>query len=294
MTYKLIHKTKYEYSTKVNKYNGLACLQPLNNHRQKCEAFEISIQPEPTEMNSRVDFFGNTLHYFTIDTPHKELIVESKSHVESYFKDLSVLDLSISCAVTEGYFKNNFLIKNDLGLYFTKSHFIDWDQEIKDFAQLSFAPHLPLYQCVNDLCHRIFTEFEFNSRYTEINTPLKVVLREKKGVCQDFSHLAIACIRSMGFAARYVSGYLETRPPAGKEKLQGSDASHAWISVFIPEVGWCDFDPTNDLIPQERHIVTAYGRDYGDVVPLKGIIFSAGGHKLKVEVDVIPVLEGVK
>ncbi len=293
MTYKLIHKTKYKYSGRVNKYNGLACLQPLNNDRQKCPTFDITIQPEPTEMSSRVDFFGNTLHYFTIDTPHKELIVEAKSRVESHFRDLSLLNLDINCADAEAYFKNNFLIKNDLGLYFIRSHFIHWDQEIKDFAQPSFVPHLPLYQCVQHLCHRIFTEFEFNSRYTEINTPLKVVLRDRKGVCQDFSHLAIACIRSMGFPARYVSGYLETRPPAGKAKLQGSDASHAWISVFIPEVGWCEFDPTNDLVPQERHIVTAYGRDYGDVVPLKGIIFSAGDHKLKVEVDVIPVFENV-
>lgn len=293
MIYKLIHKTKYEYSGRVNKYNGLACLRPLNNGRQKCDDFNITIQPKPTEMSSRVDFFGNTLYYFTIDTPHKELIVEVKSHVESYRFDLLSLNLSITCAHADRYFKKNFLVKNDLGLYFVKSHFIDWDSEIKAFAQVSFAPEWSLYQCVENLCHRIFTEFEFNSRYTEINTPLKVVLRERKGVCQDFSHLAIACIRSMGFPARYVSGYLETRPPAGKVKLQGSDASHAWISVFIPEVGWCDFDPTNDIVPQERHIVTAYGRDYADVVPLKGIIFSAGNHKLKVEVDVIPVFENV-
>jgi transglutaminase-like putative cysteine protease len=291
MTYKLIHKTKYDYSGRVNTYHGLACLQPLSNQKQKCTVFEISIQPEPSELNTRVDFFGNTLHYFNINTAHKELIVEAKSQVESYFTDLSVLNLNMSSTEVDAYFKRNPLLKNDLWLYFIKSHFIDWDQEIKDFAQPSFRDDTPLYQCVQDLCHRIFTEFEFNSAYTEINTPLKVVLRNRKGVCQDFSHLAIACIRSMGFAARYVSGYLETRPPAGKAKLQGSDASHAWISVYIPEVGWCDFDPTNNLIPQERHIVTAYGRDYADVVPLKGIIFSAGGHKLKVEVDVIPIFE---
>ncbi len=293
MIYKLIHKTKYAYSTRVNKYNGLACLQPLNNHWQKCYAFDITIQPDPLEIKSRVDFFGNTLHYFNIDTPHKQLIVEAKSKVESSLRDISVLNLNITCAEAKSHIKKNLLLKNELGLYFMKSHFIDWDAEIIDFAQPSFVPDLPLYQCVQNLCYRIFTEFEFNSKYTEVNTPLKVVLRDKKGVCQDFSHLAITCIRSMGFAARYVSGYLETRPAAGKKKLQGSDASHAWISVYIPEAGWCEFDPTNNIIPQERHIVTAYGRDYGDVVPLKGIIFSAGHHKLKVEVDVIPVLEGL-
>ena len=119
------------------------------------------------------------------------------------------------------------------------------------------------------------------------NTPLKTVLKEKKGVCQDFSHLAIACLRSVGLAARYVSGYIETIPPKGKPKLQGTDASHAWISVYIPDMGWCEFDPTNNMIPQEKHIITAYGRDYADVSPLKGIIFSTGEHKVKVEVDVI-------
>jgi transglutaminase-like putative cysteine protease len=139
------------------------------------------------------------------------------------------------------------------------------------------------------LCHKIYKEFKFVSNATSIYTPIKTVLKERRGVCQDFSHLAISCLRSLGLAARYVSGYIETLPPPGQQKLQGSDASHAWISVYIPEMGWCEFDPTNDMVPQERHIITAYGRDYSDVAPLKGVIFSSGGHQLSVSVDVIPL-----
>ena len=291
MTYNLKHKTKYDYVSLVNTDHGLACLKPLSNDRQNCRHFEIKIAPDSADIIERVDYFGNTLHYFSINTPHKALIVEANSLVDSHFMDLSLLNLNISCADYVAFFKENTAIKNDLWSYFIKSTFINWDDEIRNFAQISFRDDLPLYQCVQNLCHRIFTEFKFDPAYTEVNTPIKVVLREKKGVCQDFSHLAIACIRSMGFAARYVSGYLETLPPPGKTKMQGTDASHAWISVYIPEAGWCEFDPTNDIVPQVRHIVTAYGRDFADVVPLKGIIFSAGGHKLKVEVDVIPIFE---
>lgn len=290
MKYNLKHKTKYDYNSLVNTYHGLACLKPLTNERQYCRDFELRINPDSADVVERVDYFGNTLHFFSINTPHKALIVEANSFVESYFTDLSRFNLTMTCAESVAFFKQNpDNLTNDLWSYCIESPFVSWDSEIRDFAQLSFNDDKPLYQCVQDLCHRIFTEFKFDPAYTEVNTPIKVVLRDKKGVCQDFSHLAIACIRSMGFPARYVSGYLETLPPVGKPKLQGSDASHAWISVYIPQAGWCEFDPTNDIIPQERHIITAYGRDYADVVPLKGIIFSAGGHKLKVEVDVLPV-----
>jgi transglutaminase-like putative cysteine protease len=166
---------------------------------------------------------------------------------------------------------------------------VKWDAEIKAFAADCFDDNVPLYECIAKLCRKIYTGFRFVPDFTTVNTPVKEVLAARKGVCQDFSHLAIACIRSFGFAARYVSGYLETLPPPGRPKLQGSDASHAWISVFIPDYGWCDFDPTNDVVPGERHIVTAWGRDYSDVPPLKGIIFSYGKHTLSVEVDVIPI-----
>jgi transglutaminase-like putative cysteine protease len=196
--------------------------------------------------------------------------------------------LSMSCAEAHYYIWNTRSIKTELLQYLLPSPFIAWDDEIKQFAEGCFPEHLSLYEGVKSLCHKIFNEFDFVSNFTNVHTPLKTVLKERKGVCQDFSHLVIASLRSLGFPARYVSGYLETLPPPGKKKLQGSDASHAWISAFIPSVGWCEFDPTNNMVPGERHIITAYGRDYGDVAPLKGIIFSSGRHTLSVEVDVIP------
>ena len=288
MRYKLTHRTKYNYFGSVSTYHSLVCLQPRQLEAQICRHFELRISPAPAEIVTRTDFFGNTLHYFSIDVAHKELIVIAESDVESFAKEPVNEQLSMTCQAAKEHIWGTRALKVDLLQYLLPSNFIAWDDEITAFAQRFFLPDKPLYACVKDLCHAIFTEFKFDSNFTTVQTPLQTVLKEKRGVCQDFSHLAIASLRSMGFPARYVSGYLETLPPPGKKKLQGSDASHAWVSVYIPPLGWCEFDPTNDMIPQERHIVTAYGRDYSDIAPLKGIIFSSGRHTLSVAVDVIP------
>ena len=166
------------------------------------------------------------------------------------------------------------------------SPFIQIDPAIRAFAEQSFTPARPLLAAMVDLTRRIFTEFTYDPHFTTIVTPLSDVLAHRRGVCQDFAHLEIACVRAMGLPARYVSGYLETLPPPGKEKLRGADASHAWLSAYIPEQGWVDFDPTNNQIPSEQYITTAWGRDYGDVTPLKGVIFGGGEHTLAVSVDV--------
>ena len=154
--------------------------------------------------------------------------------------------------------------------------------------QSLFTPGRPLLEAVAALNERIFTEFEFKPGFTDVSTPVAEVLKERAGVCQDFAHLMIAALRSLGLPARYVSGYLETLPPPGKPKLVGADASHAWISVFVPGQGWADFDPTNNLRPGERHIVTALGRDYADVAPLRGVTTGGAGEQLDVAVDVVP------
>ncbi|AYQ32196.1 transglutaminase family protein [Runella sp. SP2] len=288
MRYKLTHRTKYNYFGSVSTYHSLVCLQPRQLEAQICRHFELRISPAPAEIVTRTDYFGNTLHYFSIDVAHKELIVVAESDVESFAKEPVNEPLSMTCQAAKEHIWGTRALKVDLLQYLLPSYFIAWDDEITAFAQRFFLPNKLLYTCVKDLCHAIFTEFKFDSNFTTVQTPLQTVLKEKRGVCQDFSHLAIASLRSMGFPARYVSGYLETLPPPGKKKLQGSDASHAWVSVYIPPFGWCEFDPTNDMIPQERHIVTAYGRDYSDIAPLKGIIFSSGRHTLSVAVDVIP------
>ncbi|KAB1158167.1 transglutaminase family protein [Flavobacterium luteum] len=290
MKYKLRHQTIYTYVNPVHNYQSVLCLQPLTLPNQICRDFKIDIEPTPSKIYSRVDYFGNTQHYFSIHEPHKILKVVVYSEIENFPKKIQPINY-ITCQDSKILFSSKHALKLELLQYQLPSQFIVWDEEIINFAQTCFSPSASLYESVEQLSKKIFTEFQFKSGFTTINTPLKTVLKEKKGVCQDFSHLAIACIRSMGFAAKYVSGYIETLPPKDKPKLQGSDASHAWISVYIPEMGWCEFDPTNNMIPQQRHIITAYGRDFADVSPLKGIIFSSGEHKVKVEVDVIPFFD---
>ncbi len=289
MKYNLKHQTSYSYSNEVYNYQSILCLQPRNSAKQICTNFKIEIEPKPYKIYTRTDYFGNIQHYFSIHESHKSLKVIVSSEIEILNNAVQTLN-PITCVEATQKFQDNHELKTQVLQYQLPSQFINWDDEIIAFAKTCLTPKVSLFEAVLDLIKKIYTEFQFKSGATNINTPLKTVLKERKGVCQDFSHLAIACLRSLGIPARYVSGYIETLPPKDKPKLGGSDASHAWISVYIPEMGWCEFDPTNNMIPQQRHIVTAYGRDFADVSPLKGIIFSSGDHSVKVEVDVIPVL----
>jgi transglutaminase-like putative cysteine protease len=160
---------------------------------------------------------------------------------------------------------------------------------LRQLAEPSFTPGRPWLEAVLDLTKRIYTEFKYDPAATNVNTALDTVLRIKRGVCQDFAHLQIGCLRSMGLPARYVSGYLLTAPPPGQPKLVGSDASHAWTAAFSPEAGWIDFDPTNNIIPGIGHVTLAWGRDYGDVCPIKGVLVGGGQHRMRVAVDVAPL-----
>jgi transglutaminase-like putative cysteine protease len=286
MKYKLKHQTLYTYANEVHNYQSILCLQPQSSAKQICKNFKLEIEPKPAKIYSRKDYFGNIQHYFSLHQSHKSLKVTVSSEVEVLKNTVQPIS-AISCEDARLKFASDRILKIEVLQYQLPSQYINWDEEIIAFAESCLLPKAPLYEAVLILIKKIFTEFQFKSGSTNVNTPLKTVLKERKGVCQDFSHLAIASLRSVGIPARYVSGYIETLPPEGKVKLEGSDASHAWISVYIPEMGWCEFDPTNNMIPQQRHIVTAYGRDFADVSPLKGIIFSSGDHKVKVEVDVI-------
>jgi transglutaminase-like putative cysteine protease len=288
MKYRLKHQTLYTYVNAVHNYQSILCLQPRNSGNQICRNFKIDIEPKPSKIYSRTDYFGNIQHYFSLHEPHKSLKVTVSSEVEVLHNAVQLFN-TITCAEARFKFQTDLKLKNEVLQYQLPSQYISWDDEIKAFAETCLILEKSVFESVLDLIKKIYTEFQFKSGSTNVNTPLKTVLKERKGVCQDFSHLAIACLRSLGIPAKYVSGYIETIPPKGKPKLEGSDASHAWISVYIPEMGWCEFDPTNNMIPQQRHIVTAYGRDFADVSPLKGIIFSSGEHKVKVEVDVIPM-----
>lgn len=287
MKYKVIHKTVYEYSEEAALSQNRLCLFPRDTYRQFCDMRNISITPQPSSLDIRTDYFGNYVHHFMVQQPHQklEIILES------------ILNTSASAAPvpvqTPAWEKVRDVIyehktEEDLNAcnYIFSSSFIRLSYEFAEYAKISFYPMRPVLEAAIELTERIFKEFKYEKNATVIGTPLDEVLKNKKGVCQDFAHLQIACLRSIGLAARYVSGYMETIPPPGKPKMVGADASHAWLSIYVPGYGWIDLDPTNNMIPGERHISVAWGRDYGDVTPVKGVIWGGGSHKLLVAVDV--------
>ena len=289
MKYRVTHSTRYNYSENVTLCHNVAHLLPRTTPQQECRISELTISPLPVSVNEWSDIFGNRQASFSIQKPHKELIVTATSEVEVSSSG-SLLDDAFPTAWEKvvDYLQNTTDSECiNARMYVLESEFIEFSHEIRDYSSISFTPGRPILQVVEDLMHRIYKEFDYVPGFSTIATPLDEVLKHRKGVCQDFAHLAIACLRMQGLAARYVSGYLETIPPEGKERLVGADASHAWFSVFVPHQGWIDFDPTNARIPADQHITAAWGRDYADVAPLKGVIFGGGKkHQLEVAVDV--------
>jgi transglutaminase-like putative cysteine protease len=287
MMYAVTHSTTYKYNETVPLCHNIAILTPRDTPTQKCLSFKLDTSPVPKISESYTDFFGNRVHCFVIEEEHETLTVTAHSLIEK----LPVPDYKNQYS-TESWASVRETLQASTGALWYEKQFCIADaitfpdEAITQFAQPSFLPGRPLFEAVMDLMHRIFTNFKYTSGFTTTSTPLSVVLQEKKGVCQDFAHLAIACLHSMKLSARYVSGYLETLPPPGKEKLTGVDASHAWFSVFIPGMGWVDFDPTNNKIPDEQYITIGWGRHYFDVVPLRGVIMSSRHHALEVAVDV--------
>lgn len=288
MNFRIVHITEYIYSGPVGLCHNEARLKPRNLPNQTCVSFEIKINPTPLDFHERLDFFGNTISFFSVQQPHEKMTITATSEVAiSPERDLFEAGNNLSWEkVIQRLQSDRSPEVLDALQYTLDSPMVESNAKIAEYAQVSFPPGIPLLQAVKDLMERIFKDFTFDSNFSTIATPLSEVLEHRRGVCQDFAHLAIACLRSQGLASRYVSGYLETLPPPGQVKLVGADASHAWFSVFLPDAGWIDFDPTNNQIPRERHITAAWGRDFNDVTPLKGIAFGGGSHKLSVSVDV--------
>lgn len=294
MIFKVIHSTIYDYDEGVTFCHNMAILKPKNILGQKLLNYQLEIEPQPTEFSERKDFFGNTITRFSIQEYHKKLIVTATSKIErdvskskniDAFPEAKKITLSETLELLKGY-DDEILDARQFQLESVLLNNINDD--IKAYAEVSFKPNRSVYEASYELMQRIFKDFEFNTQFTNVATPITEVMREKKGVCQDFAHIAIACLRSVKLPAKYVSGYIETLPPPGKEKLVGTDASHAWFSVYIPQFGWLDFDPTNNQIPKDQHIVVAWGRDYYDVAPLKGVLYTSGASRLKVSVDIRP------
>jgi len=288
MKYRIRHYTEYDYQELVSTCHNRLCLLPLTMPGQSCIQSEVNIVPAPDERSQRTDFFGNTLIFFSIYKEHKKLRINSSSIVVVEQKPNT--DKAVSSAIL---WKDAWQLTSeskediaDITQYTLPSHYIPKSEIVRNFALDCFPEDATLWNACTALMNKIYSTLEFKSGFTTVNTPVEFVVRSGKGVCQDFAHLMIACIRNMGLAARYVSGYIETIPPPGKEKLVGTDASHAWVSVYFPGIGWVEFDPTNGLMPSYKHITVAYGRDYQDVAPIKGIVFSSGNQKLTVKVDV--------
>jgi len=288
MNYRVVHITEYNYSGSVGLCHNEARLKPRNLPYQTCISSHITVSPEPLDFHERLDFFGNTISYFSIQQPHGKLTITATSEVAiSPERDLFETGNNIPWEMVVQRLQDNRTPEILDALQYTlDSPMVESNTKLAEYAQQSLLPGVPLLQAVNNLMQRIFTDFTYDPEFSNIATPLTDVLEHRRGVCQDFAHLAIACLRSQGLAARYVSGYIETLPLPGKVKLVGADASHAWFSVFLPDAGWVDFDPTNNQMPMDRHITVAWGRDFNDVTPLKGIAFGGGQHKLEVSVDV--------
>ncbi|HEY9047310.1 MAG TPA: transglutaminase family protein [Ohtaekwangia sp.] len=287
MKYRIRHYTEYTYEEPVSTCFNRLCLTPLSVAHHQCIMNDINIVPTPDEISQRTDFFGNTITFISIYQEHKRLKINSTSVVN--IENRVPAELAFSSAIL---WKDVRLLISAIGdmheviQYTLPSHHVPVSETIQKFSADCFPEDATLWSVCNTLMQKIYTTIEFKPGFTTVNTPVETVVKSRKGVCQDFAHLMIACLRNMGLPARYVSGYIETIPPPGKERLVGADASHAWVSVYFPSIGWVEFDPTNCLLPTYKHITVGFGRDYQDVAPIKGIVFSSGQQKLSVKVDV--------
>jgi transglutaminase-like putative cysteine protease len=283
--YDIRHKTTFSYEEIVSVSHHVLHLRPRHHPQQSCVDSETIVEPSPAVESLGEDYFGNPVQHLTVQKPHKVLIVDAHARVEVRdAAERAELDASAPWETIRDQLADH----DDLQAYeyvFPSPYAIGND-DVRDYALQSFEPGRPILGAAMDLTSRIFREFRYRGGVSDVSTPVSEVFAMRQGVCQDFAHLMIACLRSVGLAARYVSGYLLTRPPAGKEKLVGSDASHAWVSVFAGDAGWVDFDPTNGVIPGGEHITFAWGRDYGDVSPINGFIVGGGAHQISVSVDV--------
>ncbi len=287
MNYEIIHTTEYDYSDPVSVSHHVVRLGPRELPRQQCVQHDLQIKPAPAVTSTRTDYFGNTTVFFAMQGPHERLTVSARSKVSLSPASLPKLSETPPWETMLDRTK----LPLDVVEFVFDSSLVKSSAELLAYAGPSFPINRPLLEAVGDLTRRIHDEFTFDPKATTVATPLTEVFKSKRGVCQDFAQLEIACLRSLGLPARYVSGYLETVPPAGKPRLVGADASHAWLSVYCPGNGWIDVDPTNNLFPSDTHVTLAWGRDYSDVSPIRGVILGGGEHSLRVGVDMVQLGE---
>ena len=290
MLYAISHRTTYRYASGVSVSMHRLHLRPRELSRQELLDFSLRIDPVPSTSIPETDYYGNPTTFLSIEAPHQGLAVVSTSKVrvvdpvwpESTPDWETIRDQCAADILTPA---------SETGEFLFDSPHIRCSGAFAEYAAPSFTAERPLMDAVLDLNARIFREFKFDRRATNIATPIAEVLEKRRGVCQDFAHLAICCLRSLGLPARYVSGYIETVPPPGVARLVGADASHAWFSFWCPGAGWIDADPTNNILAAARHITVAWGRDFSDVSPVQGVVVGGGTHSLGVGIDVAPIEE---
>ena len=288
MLYNITHTTVYRYDEPVPLAHHLLRLRPRAHPRQRCETCDIMVDPRPAIRADHDDHFGNHTTFVTVEGGHRELTITARSRVEVLSPEECLIPASLWGGPPACRFPEPLAPWTKSSEFTFDSPLIRTVPMYADYAGSCFPAGRPLLEGVMELTGRIYRDFQFDPEATTISTPIDEVFKNRRGVCQDFAHLEIACLRSLGIPARYVSGYIETNPPPGKPRLAGADASHAWISVYCEGSGWVDFDPTNNVIPSTRHITVAWGRDYSDVSPIRGVILGSGDHSLRVAVDVVP------
>jgi transglutaminase-like putative cysteine protease len=293
--YRVRHRTEYSYDEEVTASYGRAYLTPRDVPGQWTRRSRIDIDPRPALLRAGEDFYGNSTAYVEVQAAHVRLVVtaESEVQVDRPAPDLAALDgwtWESAAAAAADWPVGGPVDPLGAREFLLPSPQVAISPEVRGYAAAVFRPGRAVGDAVRDLVRGIHADFRYRPGATTVTTPLREVLQHREGVCQDFAHLAIACLRASGLPARYVSGYLETRPPPGRPRLQGADASHAWASVLLPDLGWVDIDPTNDRIVDDDYVVTAWGRDYTDVPPLKGVIFTESSRSsMAVAVDVVRI-----
>lgn len=291
-SYRVTHRTAYHYSTTMSDGYTVVNLIPRTTEWQQVRASRVEMVPQASGSDTFIDVFGNIVYQFGLHEPHADMVVQAISEVDIATRPMPI-DPTEWEAVVEllGGLVGPTAI--DVSMFRSQSTFVDLASlggSLREYAYVSFTPGREIVAAARSLCDRIYREFEFDAHFSTVSTPLGEVIKERRGVCQDFAHFAVGCLRSLGLAARYVSGYIETKPPPGKPRLVGADASHAWVSMWTPLAGWVDFDPTNGHLPVNDHITVAWGRDYADVIPVRGVMIGpATEQKLKVSVDVAPI-----
>ena len=290
MRYQVRHITEFVYSQSVSISHHLLHLAPRVVGHQTTHQSDLAIDPPPAVDETGTDYFGNPTQFVIIQSAHEKLTIEALNAIDVAAASPPEPETTMPWDQIADQLKaDTSKPMLDIAQFMYTSPFTAAGDDVVAYARQSFPAGRPVLDGARDLTTRIFKDFTYDGSATDVSTPVDEVMRLKRGVCQDFAHLQIACLRRLGIPARYVSGYLLTHPPEGQEKLVGADASHAWLAVWCPGHGWVDLDPTNDLVPSDEHITLAWGRDYGDVSPVNGVMLGGGEHEVNVSVDVRPI-----